>query len=316
MRVIDLFCGAGGMSLGFARAGFEVSLGVDTDNDSIVSFYWAHGGAVVSSTPVEDMTWHPGSYDVVLGGPPCQPWSTGGKRLGRADQRDGWPGFVRAVHDIRPRAFVAENVPGFANTREMNHVAWELGDLGYTVQTRVLDAADYGVPQHRRRLFIVGTPGRFEWPEPRGRRVPCGSVITAQPFGELNQAKVTYCRTPTLRPSPYAGMLVNGGGRPLDLSRPAPTVLASASGNKAPWVDTLGVVPAYHAHLQAGGAARSGEVPGARRLGTDELAVLQGFPLGHPFAGARSSKVRQIGNAVPPPLAYAIACQLQLALRS
>jgi DNA (cytosine-5)-methyltransferase 1 len=302
--------------MGFARAGFNVMLGVDTDLDSLVSFSWAHPLAEVSQVPVEDHRWKLG-VEVVIGGPPCQPWSTGGNRRGAEDGRDGWPGFVSAIRQIKPRAFVAENVLGFAGTPEMMMVLRDLREAGFAVDCRVLDAADFGVPQHRKRLFIVGTrTGVFRWPQPTDQPRPAGHFIGLGGVGEPNPAKVTWSKNPVLRKDPYAGMLVNGGGRPINLRRPAPTVLASASGNKAPWVDTYDVVPNVHRYLMEGGTPITGEVTGARRLTAEELALLQSFPAGHKFAGSRSSQVRQIGNAVPPRVAQRIAVSLASCLMS
>ena len=82
-------------------------------------------------------------------------------------------------------------------------------------------------------------------------------------------------------------------------------------GNKTPWLDTLGIVPEYHAHLLSGGSPRQGVVPGARRITVEEAALLQGFPAGAQFAGRRSSQYRQVGNAVPP----ALGKEIGLALR-
>lgn len=129
-------------------------------------------------------------------------------------------------------------------------------------------------------------------------------------MGHPNPSIVTYARRPDLRPNPYDGHVYNGGGRPIDLSKPAPTLLASMGGNKTPWIDTLGIVPEYHAHLVSGGAPRTGQVPGARRITVEEAALLQTFPPGMYFAGRRSSCYRQIGNAVPPLLAQAIGSGL------
>jgi len=315
IRVVDIFAGAGGLSTGLAMAGCEIVLGVERDPDACSSFAKAHPAATVMETGVESVVfgnWRQ-DIDILAGGPPCQPWSTGGKRLGARDERDGWPGFLRALRGLRPLAFLAENVPGFAKQPRFSELVIELEKLGYSVSARIIDAASYGVPQHRRRLIVVGMRGRrFMFPEPgfgpgaeRPRRT-AGDVVGPEPFGAPNTSAVIYAKRPDLRPSPYDGHLWNGGGRPIDLSKPAPTVLASMGGNKTPWVDTLGVAPEYHAHLVAGGAPRSGPVPGARRITVEEAALLQGFPLGTWFAGSRSSRYRQVGNAVPPPLAEAI----------
>ena len=318
--VVDVFAGAGGLSTGLAMAGFKIALGVERDRDACRSFALSHPGAKVVESDVSAVVWKLWRRDisVLAGGPPCQPWSSGGKRLGTADDRDGWPGFLHALDELRPAAFVAENVPGFASSHNFREVVAEMGQLGYTVSSQVVDAADYGVPQHRRRLVVVGlrTAARqdkeFVFPAPThgpGAGRPwrtAGEVMGAGPIGEPNTSVVTYAKHPDLRPGPYDGHLWNGGGRPIDLGRPSRTLLASMGGNKTPWVDTLGVVPEYHAHLVAGGAPRSGPVPGARRITVEEAALLQSFPPRTRFVGSRSSRYRQVGNAVPPLLARAI----------
>ncbi len=112
-----------------------------------------------------------GRFALVAGGPPCQPFSVGGKRLAADDARNGIPQFLRALADLRPHAFLMENVPGLAVSTKRPYFLAVLGRLerlGYLTTWRVLEAADYGVPQTRRRLFVVGTrgPRRFSFPGP------------------------------------------------------------------------------------------------------------------------------------------------------
>ena len=250
----------------------------------------------------------------------------GGKRLGADDPRDGWPAFLRVLREVRPRAFIAENVAGLGSGARNTHfraLVTELEDLRFAVTASVVNAADYGVPQKRRRLVLVGLRDQgFVFPDPKfgpERERPwraTGEFIGRDAIGTPNPSIVTYARCPDLRPNPYDGHVFNGGGRPIDLTRPAPTLLASMGGNKTPWVDTRGIVPEYHASLLAGGKPRTGRVPGARRITVDEAALLQTFPVGMYFAGPRSSCYRQIGNAVPPLLAREIGASLVTQLGS
>jgi DNA (cytosine-5)-methyltransferase 1 len=322
VRSLDVFAGAGGLSMGLAQAGFDIVAGADWDPDACETFAKAHPTADVVAGDVNDIDfrcWR-GEIDVLVGGPPCQPWSSGGKRLGSADPRDGWPAFLRALEEIEPRAFIAENVAGFATGARrgaFETLVDELTALKFRVAAHVLNAADYGVPQKRQRLLLVGLRGSaYDFPSPtHGPSAlsawrPAGSVLGLEPIGSPNPSVVTYARCPDIRPNPYDGQVFNGGGRPIDLSRPAPTLLASMGGNKTPWVDTLDLVPEYHAHLLAGGEPRTGRVPGARRITVEEAALLQTFPAGMHVAGRRSSCYRQIGNAVPPLLAKAIGAAL------
>jgi DNA (cytosine-5)-methyltransferase 1 len=317
IRALDIYSGAGGLSIGLEAAGFKIVAGADIDADACDTFAKAHPAAEVLRGDVGQMSFRSwrGAVDCLVGGPPCQPWSTGGKRLGTDDPRDGWPQFLQALKEIEPRAFIAENVAGLVRGSRRPYfqsLKKRLEDLGFNVAAEVVNAADYGVPQNRLRLIFVGLRnGHFEFPSPRygpGKepRRPASIVIQAAPIGIPNPSIVTYARQPDLRPNPYDGHIFNGGGRPIDLNKPAPTLLASMGGNKTPWVDTMGIVPEYHKHLQSGGEPRVGRVPGARRITVEEAALLQTFPPGTQFAGRRSSCYRQIGNAVPPLLAQAV----------
>lgn len=319
LTVLDLFAGAGGLSLGLADAGMEVIAAAEWDQDALDTYAKSHPAARLYPGDISDIdfTEFRDSVDVVAGGPPCQPWSDGGKGLGHEDPRDGFPQFVRAVRTIKPQAFLMENVAGLTRGAKRPHflrLLRELAGLGYEIADEVLVAASFGVPQGRKRLFIVGTrSGGFTWPDAThgsGRRPwrVAGEVVSSNiTLGEPNSSIVTYAKRPDLRPSPYDGLLFNGGGRPIDLSDLAPTLLASMGGNKTPWIDTLQIVPEYHGYLMGGGQPRAGVVPGARRITVAEAAALQTFPEGMAFAGPRSSQYRQIGNAVPPLLARAVA---------
>lgn len=318
VRVLDVFAGAGGLSTGLEAAGFDIVAGAEWDPDACETFAKAHPMAEVFEGDINAMSFTHlrGSVSVLAGGPPCQPWSTGGKRMGAADPRDGWPTYLRVLDEVQPEVFLAENVAGLAaHSRRLHfeHLVQELEARGFAVRWSVVNAADFGVPQRRQRLIVVGMRhGAFEFPLPThgpGRGscwVPVGTIVGSDPLGVPNASIVTYARSPDLRPSPYDGHVYNGGGRPMDLAQPAPTLLASMGGNKTPWVDTEGNVREYHAHLLRGGKPRQGQVPGARRITTDEAALIQAFPIGTNFSGRRSSCYRQIGNAVPPRLAHAI----------
>jgi DNA (cytosine-5)-methyltransferase 1 len=283
---------------------------VEIDRDACATYRVSHPDVslVESDSRNVDYTEFKG-VDIVAGGPPCQPFSIGGLQKGRSDGRDLLPEFVRAVVEAEPRAFLLENVPGLASSMHAAYLAEVLEPLRdlYRISAPLLvNAADYGVPQKRRRVMIVGTRnGEFRLP-PHRARIPAGEVLTVKPVGEPNNSKVVYAKTPDLRPNPYDGQLFNGGGRAVDLDGPAPTILASAGGNKTPFLDVGLHVPPYHRHLMRGGRPRVGTLLDARRLTVAECAALQGFPGWMVFQGSRSSQYTQVGNAVPPPLAFAM----------
>jgi len=317
MEFIDLFCGAGGLSLGLEGAGLRCVAAVEIDRDSCATFAARHRDALIFDESIEGVDFRQfEGIDLIAGGPPCQPFSSGGKGLASQDERDMLPAFIRAVREAMPKAFLMENVPGLISPSHrayLDATIAEFSDIGYTVEHAVLNAATFGVPQKRRRLFISGLRGDvapvvFPTPThgPGSRRpyVSTGSVLVRDGvIGEPNESKVVYAKNPDLRPSPFDGHLFNGGGRPIDLSSPAHTILASAGGNKTHFIDVLGEVPEYHRSLMAGGSPRTGTLTGGRRLTVAESAAIQTFPKGMQFHGSRSSQYTQVGNAVPPDLA-------------
>ena len=320
---IDLFCGAGGLSLGLERAGFRPVLGLDLNRDACATYRRAFQETEVlqeSITGIDFREWR--GVDLIAGGPPCQPFSNGGKRLAANDSRDMLPEFVRAVNEALPRAFIMENVAGLLAERNRAYFESVLATIcdRYTIlPPRIVNAADYGVPQKRIRVMVIGfLKGRVDFPAPThsiGHYVTSGSVIQrGAVIGNANPSQIVYAKTPDLRPSPYAGQLFNGGGRALNLDQPAPTILASAGGNKTHFVDELGLVPPYHKHLSEGGKPKVGTLRGGRRLTIVESALLQSFPREMTFEGARSSQYAQIGNAVPPRLAEVVGASIARAL--
>ena len=230
------------------------------------------------------------------------------------------PEFVRAVREICPPIFLMENVAGLTSSRHLSYLTEKLGileRLGYEINHVVLNAAAFGVPQDRMRVIVIGTtngtptfPKPTHGPHTKRPFVSAAHALADVPHDEPNKAIVTYAKNPVLRPSPWAGMLVNGGGRPINLREPSQTIPASAGGNRTPIIDREGVLLDYHSYLLAGGSPRKGSVPRVRRLTVRESGRLQSFPDWFSFTGKRSAQYRQIGNAVPPLLAQAIGLHL------
>lgn len=321
MDAVDLFSGAGGLTIGMKMAGIQPIVCVEWDHDSSETCRThtptaQHYCADIRSITLAHLR---GAVPVVYGGPPCQPFSAGGVRKGIGDVRNMIPDFARIISEVEPAAFIMENVPGLVEGTQRAYFDTVIKDFaarGYRTFWRVMNAQDYGVPQNRRRLIVVGFRDQaiqFEFPRPShgpGSPLPfrsAGDVISpTKANGIPASSLVTYAKNPDLRKSAYAGHLFNGGGRPIDLSKPCPTVVASSGGNKTHWIDEKQVAEQYHQHLMNGGEPWQGHVDGARRLSVEESALIQSFPPGVRFHGSRASQYKQIGNAVPPLLAYAV----------
>jgi DNA (cytosine-5)-methyltransferase 1 len=200
----DLFCGAGGLSLGIAEAGFEVLLGVDSDPNAVETHahhfpgrtvQWDLADPKVISRVVRLLKQM--KVDLIAGGPPCQPFSRAGKswikelvkrgqRHAHDDRRELWRSFVEIVERVRPRAVLMENVPEMALDRDMRilrGVVFALENAGYTVEARLLDAWRYGVPQFRQRLIVVALRDHlvFRWPQGARDRVKLRDAISDLP---------------------------------------------------------------------------------------------------------------------------------------
>jgi len=335
MRAVSLFSGAGGMDVGFASAGIHAIQGCEMNADAAAT-YRANVGGAMHEGDVRDLIprLERGMADAVFGGPPCQGYSIAGK-MNPSDPRSALVNsFLDAVERVSPGVFVMENVDALATLAKWSGTLADIrgraSAMGYATHVRVLNAADFGVPQSRRRMFMWGAAGVDEATMAAVASETLSSrtqpLVTARAvFGRLGPAgtesnpatcpaRITFARNPVMRSSPYAGMLFNGAGRPINPDAPAPTIAASSGGNKTHFVDEGHVfrgeepfVVGYHAAIRAGGQASTGLAPSVlRRITVAESRAFQTFPDGFTFSGGKSSQYRQIGNAVPCLLAEAV----------
>ncbi|SOE17162.1 DNA (cytosine-5)-methyltransferase 1 [Hoeflea halophila] len=338
---VSLFSGAGGMDVGFARAGFNILLANDIDADACATYRLNHPGEIARGNLLDlDTRKRTGEtpIDLVFGGPPCQGFSVAGKMDPDDVRSQLIHSFMDVVDVLKPRAFVCENVKALAVLTKWGGVREALlarARESYRVAIVVLNATEFGVPQIRERMFLVGLRKNEFLGSDDNLRSFIEAELLAQkstpktiaevvrslgPAGSKSNsrtcaAKITFARSPIMRKSPYAGMLFNGAGRPLPSNKWATTLPASMGGNKTPIVDEAEIfdgqpsyVEEYHRHLMAGGKPRTGNAPARlRRLTVDECIAIQTFPEQYSLAGSRSAQYRQLGNAVPPNLAEAVA---------
>lgn len=338
---VSLYTGAGGLDLGFIAAGFEPVFSNDIAYDAMQTY-----SATMRLLEARGILHHPheivtndirkvetlpsrGAADLVIGGPPCQGFSVAGKMDPNDPRSRHVFDFLAMVERIQPKAFVMENVKALAINKRWHKIIESIckkaSELGYDISLNVLNAAHYGVPQARERMILIGTKQGI-CPKPKELAGKCSTVRDAlkalPPLGypgndQLCKARITPAINPVLRQSPWAGMLFNGQGRPMNLDAPAPTLPASMGGNRTPIVDQESLeqekeswVCEYHRNLMDGGPIAKSIPKRLRRISVNEAAALQTFPANMPWSGAQSSIYRQIGNAVPPLLAYSVASNL------
>jgi DNA (cytosine-5)-methyltransferase 1 len=354
LRFVSLYSGCGGLDLGFARAGMRPVWANDVDASAVETYnriprledpVWREAAerfeghhAVAGDVLVAARELHAGMADLVIGGPPCNGFSVAG-RMDPSDPRSRHVfNFLDVVARVRPQAFVMENVAALARNRRWAGTIAQLAQASaryHEVTLIVLSAAHWEVPQARERMFLIGLPkgtGRLVMPDaPTASRPPAAGDVLRRlpPAGEpgnasLCAARITMAKSPVLRLSPFAGMLFNGQGRPVNLSRPAPTLPASMGGNRTPIIDLDQLehgrtpwVVGYHRSLTAERMPPLAELPPdarLRRITVEEAAALQAFPVGMQWCGPQTARFRQIGNAVPPVLAWHIALAVRAAL--
>ncbi|MBZ8180465.1 DNA (cytosine-5-)-methyltransferase [Oscillatoria salina] len=288
--VIDLFAGCGGLALGFESAGFR-TVGYEMLADACATYTKNLSGKCHQVT----LTRHPELIDnaqVIVGGPPCQPFSKNGYQLGLLDSRDGFPIFLDAVASYRPQVALFENVRGmlYRNQAYFEQIVAALSQLGYTVEWEILNAADYGVPQRRQRLFCIAHQAVWNW-FPKTHLSP---YTVGEALGELAFKIPPDAQFVTPNQDKYIQKYEQASQckKPRDLHLNAPARTVTCRNLSAPTGDMLRI------RLPDGRR---------RRLTVREGARLQSFPDWFEFQGSHQSQCQQIGNAVPPLLAKALA---------
>lgn len=303
MKVVSLFSGVGGLDLGFIQAGHTIVWANDIDKDAVETYKLNIGKHIVLDDIKNIDTSMIPDCDIIIGGFPCQGFSVANMQRHEDDERNRlYKELIRIISEKKPKFFIAENVKGILSMGKgavIKMILKDFSSMGYKVQKKVLNAADYGVPQKRERVIIVGVRNdiNFEYSYPKATHtdgelkdglekwVSVGDALKNIPDPDTDAS------LPNHEYSKYK-LRFNGylGNRIIDPNKPAPTVTGRGD-------DKGGVVVLHHPNNQ-------------RRMSCRELATVQSFPLDFVFSGTRSSVYRQIGNAVPPKLAYAIAIRL------
>jgi DNA (cytosine-5)-methyltransferase 1 len=340
-KAIDLFAGVGGLSLGFEMAGFDVLLAVEYDKSIADAYKLNHPKtkmliADIRELPLEKtFSEFVGKIDVVFGGPPCQGFSQKGQRKTINDERNFlFKYFVSAVTYLRPQYFVMENVPNLLTT-EQSYFKKEIETLfekhGYYLSTGVLNAADYGVPQNRRRAVIIGKREEAAslLPKPLDRQVTIWEAISDLAYLNSGEGSETSeYRMPA--ESSYQKNLRKGSKTLYNHISTRHSALAIKRLQMIPPNSGKEVLPEEHLtkSIYSGTWTRMGkdeisvtittrfDTPSSgkfthpylhRAITVREAARIQSFPDKFRFIGTKSSQMKQVGNAVPPLLAYAIA---------
>lgn len=344
LKVADLFAGVGGLSQGFISQGFEIEFAIEYDKEIAKSYALNHPHTAVYDIDVAEIDFndlkekHP-VIDIIVGGPPCQGFSQKGKRLSINDERNFlFQKFIDAVKVFKPKYFVLENVANILTTSGgffKNEIIEGFSSLGYNVNAEVLNAADYGVPQNRRRAFFVGSLNgkAIQFPPPLEEKVTIKEAIYDLPFiGSGEGEKITNYRSiPKL--SSYQK----------DLRKNQKTVHNHIATKHSPLaIERLKLIPVgmgrevlpqehrtksiysgTWSRLKEEGIAATittrFDTPSSglfthpvlhRCLTVREAARIQSFSDEFVFYGSKTSQMKQVGNAVPPYLAAVVAKQI------
>jgi len=324
--VVELFAGCGGMALGFKKAGFRTLLANEWDASACKSLR-ANITDRVAQCAIEEVDRFP-KADVIAGGPPCQGFSNLGERVPFDPRRQMWRHFMRAVEESEASVFVMENVPPLLKSQEYVEICKIADKLGFNIAAKILNAADYGVPQTRRRAILIGVRGgAASHPEPTHVDPIKQNLLTSKlkpwvtvrdAIGDLppipDEENWHISRNPTPMSLERYRHIPPGGNR-FDLPRhltPKCWIRKTQGGTDLMgrlWWDRPSVTIRTEFYKPEKGRYLHPEQD--RPITHREAARLQGFPDNFEFCGKRIAVGIQIGNAVPPPLAHAIALHVR-----
>ena len=308
LTCVEICAGAGGQALGLAMAGFVHVALVEYEQEYCNVLKANRPEWNVICADVHKFDGHPyEGVDLLAGGAPCPPFSVAGKQLGKDDERDLFPEAIRLIREIRPRAVMLENVRGFLDSgfeEYRDHIFTEIKKLGYVTHIKLLNASDYGVPQLRPRVVIVGIrkdqAGAFEYPQEHPRESPTVGETLCDLMSQngWKGAKKWAERADRIAPTLVGGSKKHGGP---DLG---PTRAKNA------W-----------AELGVDGKGIANEAPeqdfdGMPRLTSRMMARIQGFPDTWTFGSKKTIACRMIGNAFPPPVAQAVGIEIRRCLEN
>jgi len=340
LNVLSLFSGCGGMDLGF-MGGFDY-LGTHYERNPFnlvfandifkqaADVYEDNFKHLVERRSITDLDMEKDmpniNVDIVLGGFPCQAFSYAGKRKGLSDPRGQlYLDMIRVLNRYQPKIFIAENVDGIRNSRKsmigedvdksaLDTILVDFDKAGYDVQYQILTAADYGVPQMRRRVIIMGIrkdlgsiqnqyyPERLHCPDGKDTGIKWRTAMDGidDIWDKVNAPNIpNHTSRDISRAKFYPGKKMQGNNK-IDANRPSPTIRAEHHGN---------IEAHYRTTLDD-----ADDMTGWRRLSVRECARLQSFPDSYIFTTSASSAYKMIGNAVPPVMAWHIAKGVQYTL--
>ena len=329
-RLLDLFCGAGGLSLGFEKAGFSVVKAIDIDKHAINTYNFNREEKVAEVLDVskvdDDFISKLGNIDGIIGGPPCQGFSTAGQRIIDDDRNKLYREYFRILEQVHPKFFMLENVTGilnFAKGLVKDDILRRGRELGYSMYYKVVDTSEYGIPQIRKRVLFVGIKKEllkeeFVFPEGDKEPISVKDAIGDLPSLEKGEDNTKYVHAAE---TPYQIMIRDG------MTELHNHILSKHSEDTK---NTIALVPEggsimdvpeelrggrnYHALLRKmdrnkpslcidTGHRTYFHYEEKRIPSTREVARLQSFPDSFIFTGPRNDQQKQVGNAVPPILA-------------